>query len=170
MSQENQEQQSDVSSQKALIRKIETAISELLKIVVKRGKINRFFDLSGTIFSIILTLGITVSGVLGEEVIGKNNSKIIAGFLGAGLVAIQSISRSIPIKQRSGGYRVLEAQLTNLEFELMYMKNDGSLDNAEVNILISKLHDLRKEAARLEGDSALMSNTQPEPTPKDFLQ
>lgn len=146
-------------SQKILVKNLEKQIPELLEIVTKRAKINRSWDLVLTILSIILTLGITVSGVLGEEVVGKNTSKILAGLLGAGLVAIQSTSRSIPIKQRSGGYRVLEAQLINLEFELMYMQNnDGRLDDKEVRLIIGKLYDLRKEAARLEGDPALMKN------------
>jgi hypothetical protein len=148
------------SNQEVLIKELEKKISELLKIVSDRAKINRVWDLLLTIVSIAFTLGITVSGLLGEEVVGKNPSKILAGTLGAGLVAIQSVSRSIPIKQRSGGYRVLEAQLINLDFELMYKRNnDGKLDENEIRFITDKLHDLRKEAAKLEGDPALMSNT-----------
>lgn len=141
------------SNRVELIKKIETGIPKLLKEVSLKAKINRFWDLGLTIASICLTLGITVSGLLGEEVVGKNQSKILAGSLGALLVAIQSTSRSIPIKQRSGGYRVLEAQLINLEFEFMFMQNnDGKLDDKEIDLITSKLFDLRKEAARLEQD------------------
>ncbi|MBE9070239.1 hypothetical protein IQ260_26715 [Leptolyngbya cf. ectocarpi LEGE 11479] len=141
------------SGQVDLIKKVEKEINLLLKDVNRKATINRNWDLGLTLGSICLTLGITISGVLGEEVVGKNRSKVLAGILGAGLVAIQSTSRSIPIKQRSGGYRVLEAQLINLEFESIFMQsNDGKLDNTEINLIISKLSDLRKEAARLEQD------------------
>lgn len=142
-------------AQKELIKKLEKILDQLLVTVRKRAKLNRGWDLSLTIGSIILTLTITVSGVLGEEVLGKNISKIIAGTLGAGLVAIQAVNNSIPIKQRSGGYRLIEAQLMNLEFDFLYKQyTNGRLDDTEIQIVLNQLGDLRREAAKLEGDPA----------------
>lgn len=127
-------------------------IEEFLKEVKRRSTINRWWDLGLTSASIALTLIITLIG-LSDDFPKK---KIFAGSFGAMLVAIQSVSSTFPVKQRSGGYRMLEAQLVNLEFDLMYKAYTGNeLKENEAKALFEKLYELRKEAAKLEGVAGL---------------
>ncbi len=132
---------------------LRTGIEEFLKEVQRRARINRIWDLGLTVAGIVLTLGITVVGLAGDNFPRK---AVWAGGLGATLVAIQAASSTFPVKQRSGGYRMLEAQLVNLELDLMYKAYTGSeLDKAEAEVLFEKLYELRREAAKLEGVAGL---------------
>ena len=133
---------------------LKSGISDFLVEVKRKARINRSWDVGLTAFSIGFALAITVVGLLDESKVW--NKKLVTGVLGAGLVAIQSASSSFPVKQRSGGYRLLEAQLINLEYELLYKGYTGKeLDDKEAKVILEKLYDLRKEAAKLEGVEGL---------------
>lgn len=138
-----------VKAPKEILRE---GIEEFLEEVKRRARINRTWDLGLTSAGIVLTLAITLVG-LSDEIPGK---KFWTGGLGAVLVAIQSVSSTFPVKQRSGGYRMLEAQLVNLEFDLMYEAYTGNeLEESEAKVLFEKLYELRTEAAKLEGVAGL---------------
>ena len=134
-----------------LLEKVQENITSLLEVVRKRERINRRWDLGFAITSVVFTLTITIVGILDEEFIQENPKRLITGILGGGLVAIQSITNSIPLRQRSGGYRVLEAQLSSLELDLIYKQyTDGKLEDGELKVILDSLNNLRQEAAKLE--------------------
>ena len=123
---------------------VQTKIKENSDLWRERRKINRSWDAVLTILTIVLTLAIAVLGTEGVEV-NSNLKKASAGTLGAIVVAIQAIGNAFPVKQRAGGYRILEAQAITLENELTVATAQSDL------LAISKqLNSLILEAARLE--------------------
>lgn len=123
---------------------VQAKIKENSDLWRERRKINRSWDAALTILTIVFTLAIAVLGTEGVEV-NSDFKKASAGTLGAIVVAIQAIGNAFPVKQRAGGYRILEAQAITLENELTV-----ATEQSELLAISKQLNSLILEAARLE--------------------
>lgn len=133
----------DLSQVKEHRKKVEDALAELLTEMTRLRRINRNWDASLTITTILLTLIITIMTSLTQ--INEDNKKIATGILGGVIVAIQSISNAFPVKQRAGSYRLLQAQTNNLLNDVKYIENIDELKTIE-----AQLYQLSNEAAKIE--------------------
>ena len=106
-------------------------------------RINRSWDASLTITTIILTLVITLVSTF--ERIDEQDKKVATGIIGGVIVAIQSIGNAFPVKQRAGAYRILQAQANNLLTDVKYVEG-----TEELQALESQFYLLRSDAAKTE--------------------
>lgn len=111
--------------------------------------INRNWDGSLTITTIILTLFITILGTDGIQ-IPDNERKIFTGIAGAIVVAINSIGNAFPVKQRAGGYRTLESQTLTLRSKLEYLPDDSERLVEELPNITSQFLELIIKSSELE--------------------
>lgn len=124
-------------------QELETKATNFAKEVTKLRRINRTWDGALTITTITLTLLISVLSTL--EPIDERDRKIATGILGAVIVAIQAIGNAFPVKQKAGGYRLLQAQTNNLILDLRHLENSEELKAIE-----ARYFQLELEAAKME--------------------
>lgn len=122
---------------------LENEINELTKEVTRLRRTNRNWDGGLTITTIVFTLVITI--LSGWDRIDEQNKKIATGILGGVVVAIQSIGNAFPVKQRSGAYRILQAQANNLLTNVKYVEGTEELKAIE-----SQFYLLRNDVAKTE--------------------
>jgi hypothetical protein len=82
---------------------------------------NRNWDGGLTIATILLTLTTTTVGVQGLK-LDDQTRKLVIGLCGGAVVAIQSIGNVFPVKQRAGGYRLLQGQAHTLRSRTEYLR------------------------------------------------
>jgi hypothetical protein len=106
-------------------------------------RINRNWDASLTITTIILTLFITILNNI--NTVKEEDKKIFTSLAGGVIVAIQSLNNAFPVRQRAGSYRLLQAQSNNLLLDVRHIDSLSDLKNIEAS-----LHQLQTEAAKVE--------------------
>lgn len=122
---------------------LEKEVRELAQEMTRLRRINRNWDASLTITTIVLTLVITLLSTLDR--IDNQDKKIATGIIGGVIVAIQSIGNAFPVKQRAGSYRILQAQANNLLTDIKYVE-----DREELKSIESQFYLLRSDAAKTE--------------------
>lgn len=122
---------------------LEGQIKAINQEITKLRRVNRNWDASLTVTTIVLTLCITVFTTLDQ--IDEQNRKIVTGILGGFIVAIQSIGNAFPVKQRAGSYRLLQARSNNLLYDVKYVEDLEELKNIEF-----QFYQLQDEAAKVE--------------------
>ena len=111
-------------------------------------KINRNWDGGLTIATISLTLFTALLGVEGISM-DDNVKKALIGVSGGLVVAIQSIGNAFPVKQRAGGYKLIESQAYTLRSKLGFLQTDGEIQ-ASLPQIKEEFFKLVAEAAKLE--------------------
>lgn len=106
---------------------------------------NRNWDGGLTIATIILTMTMTIIGIEGIK-LDSVERKLWIGVCGGLVVAIQSIGNAFPVKQRAGGYRLLQGQGHALMSKIAYLQSDEEI----ADILPS----LREEYYKLLADAS----------------
>jgi hypothetical protein len=124
-------------------KELETKATNFANDVTRLRRINRNWDGVLTIITITFTLLISVLSTL--EPIDERDRKIATGILGAVIVAIQAIGNAFPVKQKAGGYRLLQAQANNLILDLRHLENLEELKAIE-----ERYFQLELEAAKME--------------------
>ena len=109
---------------------------------------NRNCDAGLTIATIFLTLFTALLGVEGIS-INDNFRKALIGVSGGIVVAIQSIGNAFPVKQRAGGYKLIESQAYTLKTKLGFLQGDEEIAKALPHIQ-EEFYKLVAEAATLE--------------------
>ena len=111
---------------------------------------NRNCDAGLTITTIVLTLFTTILGVEGIS-FGDNDNirKALIGLSGGLVVAVQSIGNAFPVKQRAGGYQLLQGQAYTLKSKLGYLQQDDEI-NAKLPQIREEYYKLIAEADKLE--------------------
>ena len=113
-------------------------------------RFNRNCDAALTITTILLTLFTTIVGVEGIS-FGNNDNihKALIGISGGLVVAVQSIGNAFPVKQRAGGYQLLQGQAYTLKSRLGYLQQDDEI-NAKLPQIREEYYKLIAEADKLE--------------------
>lgn len=113
-------------------------------------RFNRNCDAALTLTTIVLTLVTTILGVEGIS-LGDNDNlrKTLIGISGGLVVAVQSIGNAFPVKQRAGGYQLLQGQAYTLKSRLGYLKGDDEI-NAKLPQIQEEYYKLISEADKLE--------------------
>ena len=106
---------------------------------------NRNWDGGLTIATILLTLTTTVIGVEGIKM-DEATRRLAIGICGGLVVAIQSIGNAFPVKQRAGGYRLLQGQGYALQSRTGYLQSDEEI--------IKELPGMREEFYKLLTDAS----------------
>ncbi|MBD1929804.1 hypothetical protein H6F74_26740 [Trichocoleus sp. FACHB-90] len=122
---------------------LEVEIKQVSQELTRLRQINRNWDASLTITTIVLTLVITLLNTLDR--VNEQDQKIVTGIVGGVIVAIQSIGNAFPVKQRAGSYRILEAQANNLLSDVRFVE-----DLQELQTLESQFYQLRNEVAKAD--------------------
>jgi hypothetical protein len=117
----------------------------VLQTLQKLGRRNFRLYVTGTIASLLLTLFITVVGLLDEAVISANQRKVATGILGAILATLQTAVASFNLKRKYEGYFSLEVEGKGLLLDIDYA--EGKVDLAKCK---ERLHNLRTSALKLE--------------------
>lgn len=114
----------------------------------KLRRYNRSWDGGLTIATIVLTLTTTIIGVEGIKLDDGTRQLWIA--VGGGLVvAIQSIGNAFPVKQRAGGYRLLQSQGYALKSRIAYLQTDDEISTS-LPSMREEYYKLLAEAGQLE--------------------
>jgi hypothetical protein len=140
-------------SQEAFDSKVElkTFKSELLKSLAEWQRLrrhNRNWDGGLTVATILLTLTTTIVGVEGLK-LDDQARKLVIGICGGLVVAIQSIGNAFPVKQRAGGYRLLEGQGYTLRSRSEYLQTEDEIISALPGMR-EEYYKLLSEASKLE--------------------
>lgn len=98
-----------MSEQKEDLKRLYEKISDNHTKWQKLREFNRNCDEGLTVATISLTLFIALLGVEGIS-IDDNLRKAFIGLSGGVVVAIQSIGNAFPVKQRAGGYQLIQGQ------------------------------------------------------------
>lgn len=114
----------------------------------KLRRVNRNWDGGLTIATIILTLTTTIIGIEGVK-LDDGSRKLWIGVCGGLVVAIQSIGNAFPVKQRAGGYRLLQGQGYALKSKIAYLQSDAEISESLPNIR-EEYYKLLTEASKLE--------------------
>ncbi len=111
-------------------------------------QINRNWDGALTIATILLTLITTIIGIDGIS-LEDGTRKLWIGVCGGLVVAIQSIGNAFPVKQRAGGYRLLQGQGYELRSRIAYLQSDTEITET-LPKLQEQYYKLLDEASKLE--------------------
>jgi hypothetical protein len=111
-------------------------------------RVNRNWDGGLTVSTIILTLFMALLGVEGINM-DSNLRKALIGISGGIVVAIQSIGNAFPVKQRAGGYKMIESQAYNLKSKLGFLQEEDEIKENLPQIQ-EEYYKLIVEAAKLE--------------------
>jgi hypothetical protein len=111
-------------------------------------RVNRNWDGGLTVSTIILTLFMAFLGVEGINM-DSNLRKALIGISGGIVVAIQSIGNAFPVKQRAGGYKMIESQAYNLKSKLGFLQEEDEI-KANLPQIQEEYYKLIVEAAKLE--------------------
>lgn len=125
--------------------------SEVSASLVKWQKLrrhNRNWDGGLTVATIVLTLTTTIIGIEGVK-LDDGARKLWIGVCGGLVVAIQSIGNAFPVKQRAGGYRLLEGQGYALKSKIAYLQSDDEISKPLPNMR-EEYYKLLTEASKLE--------------------
>lgn len=122
---------------------LEVEIKQVSQELTRLRQINRNWDASLTITTIVLTLVITLLNTLDR--VNEQDKKLVTGIVGGVIVAIQSIGNAFPVKQRAGSYRILEAQANNLLTDVRFVE-----DLQELQTIESQFYQLRNEVAKAD--------------------
>lgn len=109
---------------------------------------NRNWDGGLTVATILLTLTTTIVGVEGLK-LDDQARKLVIGVCGGLVVAIQSIGNAFPVKQRAGGYRLLEGQGYTLRSRSEYLQTEDEIISALPGMR-EEYYKLLSEASKLE--------------------
>lgn len=93
----------------------------------------------------LLTLFITVVGLLDETVISANQRKVATGILGAFLATLQTAVASFNLKRKYEGYFSLEVEGKGLLLDIDYAEGKVELTKCK-----ERLQNLRTSALKLE--------------------
>jgi hypothetical protein len=129
-----------VSEQKEDLQRLYQEISDNHAKWQRLRKFNRNCDGGLTIATIFLTLFIALLGVEGIS-INDNLRKALIGLSGGVVVAIQSIGNAFPVKQRAGGYQLIQGQAYALKSRLGYLQEDSEI--------VEKLPQIQEEFYKL---------------------
>jgi hypothetical protein len=127
------------------LRIFKSEVSASVKEWQKLRRYNRNWDGGLTIATILLTLATTVIGVEGIRM-NPEARKLVIGLCGGLVVAIQSIGNAFPVKQRAGGYRLLEGQGYALQSRTGYLQLEEEIS--------SSLPSMREEYYKLLADAS----------------
>lgn len=111
-------------------------------------RFNRNWDGGLTIATILLTLTTTIIGVEGIK-LDDGVRKLWIGVCGGIVVAIQSIGNAFPVKQRAGGYRLLQGQCYALKSQIAYLQLDDEISTS-LPKMREEYYKLLTEASKLE--------------------
>ncbi len=114
----------------------------------KLRRSNRNWDGGLTIATIVLTLTTTIIGIEGIK-LDDGARKLWIGLCGGIVVAIQSIGNAFPVKQRAGGYRLLQGQCYALKSQIAYLQSDSEISTSLPNMR-EEYYKLLTEASKLE--------------------
>lgn len=114
----------------------------------KLRRSNRNWDGGLTIATIVLTLTTTIIGIEGIK-LDDGARKLWIGVCGGLVVAIQSIGNAFPVKQRAGGYRLLQGQGYALKSKIAYLQSDDEISKSLPNMR-EEYYKLLTEASKLE--------------------
>lgn len=114
----------------------------------KLRRINRNWDGGLTIATIVLTLATTIIGIEGLG-LGATARKLWIGVCGGVVVAIQSVGNAFPVKQRAGGYRLLQGQAYTMKSRTAYLQSDEEIGKV-LPVLLDEYYKLLDEASKLE--------------------
>lgn len=109
---------------------------------------NRNWDGGLTIVTIVLTLTTTIIGVEGIK-LDDGARKLWISVCGGLVVAIQSIGNAFPVKQRTGGYSLLQSQGYALKSRIAYLQSDDEISTSLPNMR-EEYYKLLTEAGKLE--------------------
>lgn len=109
---------------------------------------NRNWDGGLTIATILLTLVTTVVGVEGARM-NDETRKLVISVCGGLVVAIQSIGNAFPVKQRAGGYRLLQGQGYALQSRTGYLQSEEEISSALASMR-EEYYKLLADASKLE--------------------
>ena len=130
---------------------LKTFKSELLKSITewqRLRRLNRNWDGGMTIATVLLTLTTTIVSVEGLK-LDDQAQKLVIGVCGGLVVAMQSIGNAFPVKQRAGGYRLLEGQGYSLRSRSEYHQTDDEILSALPGMR-EDYYKLFSEASKLE--------------------
>jgi hypothetical protein len=114
----------------------------------KLRRANRNWDGGLTIATIVLTLTTTIIGIEGIK-LDNGARKLWIGVCGGLVVAIQSIGNAFPVKQRAGGYRLLQGQGYALKSQIAYLQSDDEISKVLPNMR-EEYYKLLADASKLE--------------------
>lgn len=109
---------------------------------------NRNWDGGLTIATILLTLATTVIGVDGIKM-NDEARRLAIGLAGGLVVAIQSIGNAFPVKQRAGGYRLLQGQGYALQSRTGYLQSEEEISSI-LPTMREEYYKLLADASKLE--------------------
>ena len=113
------------------LKKLKEEIEGKYKQWQKLRRLNRNWDAGLTIATIVFTLFTTILGVEGISMDNKENQKnlrkALIGVSGGIVVAIQSIGNAFPVKQRAGGYQLIQGQAYTLKSRLGYLQQESEI-------------------------------------------
>ncbi len=101
---------------------------------------NRNWDGGLTIATITLTLFTALLGVEGISA-DENLRKALIGISSGIVLAIQSMGNAFPVKQRAGGYQLIQGQAYALKSKLKYLQEDSEI--------VEKLPQMQEEFYKL---------------------
>jgi hypothetical protein len=116
-----------------------------LETALRLGHRNFRLHITLTVLSLLLTLALTIIGLLGDELITPNQRKVSTGVLGAILATLQTASASFNFKRKSEGYFSLDVKAKNLDLDI-----DESSSEEELKKCKECLKKLRSSALKLE--------------------
>jgi CHASE1-domain containing sensor protein len=105
------------------VKKYETALTGSFTTYKKNFRINRIFNISFTILSIVLTMATGILAVFDEA--GKQ--KIWVGILASASVAVQTAAKQFPVAERAKLYLKLQNAVSLLNLTLSSAEKDDDL-------------------------------------------
>jgi hypothetical protein len=131
-----------------VLSKFKQELSKSLNEWQRLRRHNRNWDGGLTIATILLTLTTTIVGVEGLK-LDDQTRKLVIGLCGGVVVAIQSIGNAFPVKQRAGGYRLLQGQAYTLRSRAEYLQSVEDIRSALPGMR-EEYYKLLSEASKLE--------------------
>jgi hypothetical protein len=130
------------------LKTFESEVSKSLDKWQELRHFNRNWDGGLTIATILLTLTTTIIGVEGIK-LDDGARKLWISVCGGIVVAIQSIGNAFPVKQRAGGYRLLQGQCYALKSQIAYLQLDDEISTS-LPKMREEYYKLLTEASKLE--------------------
>lgn len=144
VSSEMPEAHEEEEEQKTCIAQLSASLSEWQKL----SRFNRSCDGGLAIATIVPTLTATIIGIEGVNFDDAQRKAWISGFGGL-VVAIRSIGNAFPVKERAGGYRLLDGQGYTLKSKIAYLQSAEEISTT-LSLIREDYYKLLVEASKIE--------------------